>query len=122
LSFKNPEAVNENRKIHISARHQTAKGEKMLKKPRLTPKYSLIAYVFIFQILTRNKVVKKLKGSFASKIERFQELAYQEQGDVPGWVLVVLMTTGLVTGIWTVAQPRLSSILRNSLDNMNSIR
>lgn len=94
----------------------------MLKKPRLTPKYSLIAYVFIFQILTRNKVVKKLKGSFASKIERFQELAYQEQGDVPGWVLVVLMTTGLVTGIWTVAQPRLSSILRNSLDNMNSIR
>jgi hypothetical protein len=45
-----------------------------------------------------------------------------EQGDVPGWVLVVLMTTGLVTGIWTVAQPRLSSILKNSLDNMNSIR
>ncbi|MEJ6627423.1 MAG: hypothetical protein QNL32_06285 [Actinomycetes bacterium] len=45
-----------------------------------------------------------------------------ERGDVPGWVLVVLMTTGLVTGIWTVAQPRLSSILKNSLDNMNSIR
>ena len=45
-----------------------------------------------------------------------------ERGDVPGWVLVVLMTTGLVTGIWTVAQPRLSSILKNSLDNMNGIR
>lgn len=48
--------------------------------------------------------------------------ARSERGDVPGWVLVVLMTTGLVTGIWTVAQPRLSSILKNSLDNMNSIR
>jgi hypothetical protein len=48
--------------------------------------------------------------------------AKSERGDVPGWVLVVLMTTGLVTGIWTVAQPRLSSILKNSLDNMNSIR
>jgi hypothetical protein len=50
------------------------------------------------------------------------QIAKSERGDVPGWVLVVLMTTGLVTGIWTVAQPRLSSILKNSLDNMNSIR
>jgi hypothetical protein len=45
-----------------------------------------------------------------------------ERGDVPGWVLVVLMTTGLVTAIWTVAAPRLSTILRNSLDAMNGIR
>ncbi|CAB4949471.1 unannotated protein [freshwater metagenome] len=52
----------------------------------------------------------------------FMAAAKSERGDVPGWVLVVLMTTGLVTGIWTVAQPRLSSILKNSLDNMNSIR
>ena len=45
-----------------------------------------------------------------------------EKGDVPGWVLVVLMTTGLVTGIWTLAAPRIDSILRNSLDSMNGIR
>ena len=45
-----------------------------------------------------------------------------DRGDVPGWVLVVLMTTGLVTGIWTLAAPRIDSILRNSLDSMNSIR
>ena len=43
-------------------------------------------------------------------------------GDVPGWVLVVLMTTGLVTALWTIAAPRLSAILRNSLDAMNGIR
>jgi hypothetical protein len=54
--------------------------------------------------------------------ENFALAAKSERGDVPGWVLVVLMTTGLVTGIWTVAQPRLSSILKNSLDNMNGIR
>ena len=46
----------------------------------------------------------------------------KERGDVPGWVLVVLMTTGLVTAIWTIAAPRLSTILRNSLDAMNGIR
>jgi hypothetical protein len=47
---------------------------------------------------------------------------HNERGDVPGWVLVVLMTTGLVTAIWTIAAPRLSTILRNSLDAMNGIR
>lgn len=48
--------------------------------------------------------------------------AVSEEGDVPGWVLVVLMTTGLVTAIWTIAAPRLTTILRNSLDAMNGIR
>lgn len=51
-----------------------------------------------------------------------ENLDDDERGDVPGWVLVVLMTTGLVTAIWTVAAPRLSTILRNSLDAMNGIR
>lgn len=45
-----------------------------------------------------------------------------ERGDVPGWVLVVLMTTGLVTAIWTIAAPRLTAILKDSLDSMNGIR
>jgi hypothetical protein len=56
---------------------------------------------------------------------RFQRCAQtltSERGDVPGWVLVVLMTTGLVTAIWTIAAPRLTSILKNSLDSMNGIR
>ena len=51
-----------------------------------------------------------------------EESIRSERGDVPGWVLVVLMTTGLVTAIWTIAAPRLSAILRNSLDAMNGIR
>ncbi len=51
----------------------------------------------------------------------FQAL-FDERGDVPGWVLVVLMTTGLVTGIWTLAAPRIESILRSSLDSMSGIR
>lgn len=54
--------------------------------------------------------------------ERIKLRDSAEAGDVPGWVLVVLMTTGLVTAIWTIAAPRLSTILRNSLDAMNGIR
>ena len=57
--------------------------------------------------IQRNRIVKKLS---------------EERGDVPGWVLVVLMTTGLVTAIWTIAAPRLTTILKNSLDAMNGIR
>ena len=64
-------------------------------------------------------VMLKLEEWKKSRI--FQALS-DERGDVPGWVLVVLMTTGLVTAIWTIAAPRLSAILRNSLDAMNSIR
>lgn len=54
--------------------------------------------------------------------QRFIRPLASERGDVPGWVLVVLMTTGLVTAIWTIAAPRLTSILKNSLDAMNGIR
>ena len=46
----------------------------------------------------------------------------QSRGDVPGWVLVVLMTTALVTGIWSIAAPKLTTILRNSLDAMSGIK
>jgi len=58
----------------------------------------------------------------AVKVNKFVMMMKDERGDVPGWVLVVLMTTGLVTAIWTIAAPRLSAILKNSLDAMNGIR
>ena len=57
-----------------------------------------------------------------ARFQRFTQVVSSERGDVPGWVLVVLMTTGLVTAIWTIAAPRLTSILKNSLDSMNGIR
>jgi hypothetical protein len=55
------------------------------------------------------------------KRSRFYKALRDERGDVPGWVLVVLMTTGLVTALWTIAAPRLTAILKNSLDAMNGI-
>jgi hypothetical protein len=56
------------------------------------------------------------------KKTRFYKAFSDDRGDVPGWVLVVLMTTGLVTALWTIAAPRLTAILKNSLDAMNGIR
>jgi hypothetical protein len=54
--------------------------------------------------------------------DRIKTLAKDEKGDVPGWVLVVLMTTGLVTAIWAIAKPNLTSILNNSLNSMNNVK
>lgn len=62
------------------------------------------------------------RGKLTSAHKSFHARVRNDQGDVPGWVLVVLMTTGLVTAIWTIAAPRLTAILKNSLDAMNGIR
>jgi hypothetical protein len=42
-----------------------------------------------------------------------------DRGDVPGWVLVTVMTAGLVAVIWGVADDQLRELLRSAL---NSVR
>jgi hypothetical protein len=42
-----------------------------------------------------------------------------ERGDVPGWVLVTVMTAGLVTVIWGVAKGQLTAMLSNALDSVS---
>jgi hypothetical protein len=39
-----------------------------------------------------------------------------ERGDVPGWVLITLMTAGIVTALWVVAEPTLRNLLTNALN------
>jgi hypothetical protein len=39
----------------------------------------------------------------------------RERGDVPGWVLITLMTAGIVAIIWGFAQDRLLAILTEAL-------
>ena len=41
-----------------------------------------------------------------------------ERGDVPGWVLVTVMTAGLVMVIWGVAEDQLRSMLTSALDSV----
>ena len=39
-------------------------------------------------------------------------------GDVPGWVLVTVMTAGLVAVIWGVAEDQLRDMLRSALSSV----
>ncbi len=41
-----------------------------------------------------------------------------ERGDVPGWVLIVLMSSALVIAIWGVARDRLVSIVSTALSTV----
>jgi hypothetical protein len=41
-----------------------------------------------------------------------------DRGDVPGWVLVTLMTAGLVIGIWALAGPALESVFSEAMSRV----
>ncbi|HEY3528999.1 MAG TPA: hypothetical protein VGK78_07600 [Nocardioides sp.] len=42
-----------------------------------------------------------------------------ERGDVPGWVLVTVMTAGLVGALYSLAKPQLSDILTSALNSVH---
>ena len=41
-----------------------------------------------------------------------------DRGDVPGWVLVTIMTAGLVTALWLVADDKLKQLFSDALDGV----
>ncbi|QOQ38515.1 hypothetical protein [Trueperella pecoris] len=44
-----------------------------------------------------------------------------EAGDVPGWVMITLMTAALVVLIWAVAGPALTNLFNNAISRILSI-
>lgn len=41
--------------------------------------------------------------------------AQPERGDVPGWVLITIMTAGLVAALWLVAEPLLTGMFADAV-------
>ena len=41
-----------------------------------------------------------------------------ERGDVPGWVLITLMTAGIVTALWVVAKEQLLSMFQSAMSSV----
>jgi hypothetical protein len=42
----------------------------------------------------------------------------REQGDVPGWVLITLMTAGLVTILWSLAATQLTALFTQAMTSV----
>lgn len=47
-----------------------------------------------------------------------QQQSDRDRGDIPGWVLITIMTAGLVTLIWGVANTELKNILQTALNSV----
>ncbi len=52
---------------------------------------------------------------------RLDPLADPERGDVPGWVLVTVMTAGLVVLLWGVAGPALQGLFERAMQSVSGL-
>lgn len=41
-----------------------------------------------------------------------------DRGDVPGWVLITMMTAGLVVAIWAIAAPALGTVFDQAISRV----
>ena len=56
-----------------------------------------------------------------SILQRVTMRVHEERGDVPGWVLITLMTAALVVLIWALAGPALSEIFQNAIMKVSGL-
>ena len=69
----------------------------------------------------------KIENEIAPKISALIQVAAtiaiaksrEDRGDVPGWVLVTVMTAGLVVAVWSVADGQLKSVLTSALRSVS---
>jgi len=52
-------------------------------------------------------------------ISWLHKVADDDRGDVPGWVLVTVMTAGLVTAIWLIADDQLTAVLDRAISSVS---
>ena len=45
--------------------------------------------------------------------------ARDERGDIPGWVMVVLMTAAIVAAVWAIAEPALTRLFNDAIDDVS---
>jgi hypothetical protein len=62
---------------------------------------------FSTSIISRKEIMKNKRNWLSD-----------EAGDVPGWVLITLMTAGLVVLMWGVAGPALKGVFEQALNKV----
>ena len=61
----------------------------------------------------------RLSGGVVASVGRWvRQVAREDRGDVPGWVLVTLMTAGLVSVLWFVAGDALVQVFQNAISSV----
>ena len=62
--------------------------------------------------------VATLAPMVKSKWRGLAQWIRQDEGDVPGWVLITLMTAGLVIVIWGLAGPALTGVFDQAISRV----
>jgi hypothetical protein len=62
-------------------------------------------------------ISERCRSGWAALLTRTQR-GREDRGDVPGWVLVTVMTAGLVMAIWLVADTQLKDILGKAITSV----
>jgi hypothetical protein len=66
--------------------------------------------------MTRRNTTTGSRGGWATRVRHWADQG--ERGDVPGWVLITIMTAGLITALWLVAEPLLTSLFTNAVSSV----
>ena len=56
-----------------------------------------------------HRLLTSLAGRLGGRVDR---------GDVPGWVLITIMTAGLVTALWALAGPQLGQLFSDAISDV----
>ncbi|MGV9193347.1 hypothetical protein ACQ143_03280 [Microbacterium sp. MC2] len=60
-------------------------------------------------------MIENTRRAWARWRTRLHATVADERGDVPGWVLVTLMTAGLVVMLWALAGPALQGLFDQAI-------
>lgn len=59
-----------------------------------------------------------MRRALTGLTRRWEQVSGDDRGDVPGWVMVTLMTAGLVVGLWAVAGPQLQNLFTTAMNRV----
>lgn len=54
----------------------------------------------------------------ATRLHRTLDRARDDRGDIPNWVMVTLMTAAIAAVIWALAEPALTRLFNDAIDDM----
>jgi hypothetical protein len=72
--------------------------------------HHIVAKSYRFTALPVVRIVKRRCGASADEMER---------GDVPGWVMITLMTAVIVVLIWGIASTQLTDLLNSAFGKVS---
>jgi hypothetical protein len=69
-------------------------------------------------VLVALRLIGRLLAGLRTRLHAPVVATGADRGDVPGWVLVTIMTAGLVTALWVVADDQLTRLLETALSGV----